>query len=322
MSLLGSALGRALAGGGRAAEEISNRYIDEQLAKQRAQALADIQHASVVRADEYTNSPQRRERLRGEQGKDLDAANAGALRGRTAEATDPALQGALTKNATERAAAETTARGTAEAEIAKKFGNDPLFLSAKRKVAQATHVDSAASQAQAELARMEIKDRQRLGQLYDALAGLEADTQTAPDEKREQARSVMSQITAIKSKNAPAGQRDPELDTEKVTEEITMPDGSVRKVERKQVRRPGAAKSDASGSDDPLGLRTNNPDTKRTATGAPALEAKPSVAGRRFMSWPAEEIQKKLGDRRLPFMERADLMRELELRKQGDISPS
>lgn len=49
MGLMGSAFGRALAGGGRAVSDIATKYIDEELARTRAQAIADIQHNSNIR---------------------------------------------------------------------------------------------------------------------------------------------------------------------------------------------------------------------------------------------------------------------------------
>lgn len=86
MGILGSAFGRALAGAGSAVESLSNKYIDQELAQQRAQALADIQLQSQKDLDSYTNSPGRREAMRGEAGKDYDAQAAGALRAKINEA--------------------------------------------------------------------------------------------------------------------------------------------------------------------------------------------------------------------------------------------
>jgi hypothetical protein len=61
MSLLGSTFGRALAGGGKAAAGIAAKYIDDEIARNRAQAIADIQFANSQRtrkADfEFENDP-------------------------------------------------------------------------------------------------------------------------------------------------------------------------------------------------------------------------------------------------------------------------
>lgn len=47
MGLMGSAFGRALAGGGRAAADIASKYIDAEIERNRMQALADIQRTSA-----------------------------------------------------------------------------------------------------------------------------------------------------------------------------------------------------------------------------------------------------------------------------------
>jgi hypothetical protein len=47
MSLLGSTFGRALAGGAKAGAGIAAKYIDDEIARNRAQAIADIQRANA-----------------------------------------------------------------------------------------------------------------------------------------------------------------------------------------------------------------------------------------------------------------------------------
>lgn len=56
MGLMGSALGRGLAGAGAAAAGLASKYIDEELAQERAKFLADLQHQQTVRTEEYTQS--------------------------------------------------------------------------------------------------------------------------------------------------------------------------------------------------------------------------------------------------------------------------
>lgn len=69
MGLLGSALGRAMAGAGGAAASLAGKYIDEEIATRRAEFLAQLQrgnaeHAAGVqfdlakRTEEYTQSPE------------------------------------------------------------------------------------------------------------------------------------------------------------------------------------------------------------------------------------------------------------------------
>jgi hypothetical protein len=57
-------LGGALAGLGRGVANLANKYIDEELAQQRAEFLADLQFKGQVRLDEYQLSEGRQEKLR------------------------------------------------------------------------------------------------------------------------------------------------------------------------------------------------------------------------------------------------------------------
>jgi hypothetical protein len=95
MSLLGSGLGRALAGGGGAAADLANRYITEELATQRAQALADIQRTSAThqREDEdaFRNDPTRLARDRATKRDDVLAANSAAREAELAGLKDEPL---------------------------------------------------------------------------------------------------------------------------------------------------------------------------------------------------------------------------------------
>lgn len=88
-----SLMGRALGGIGVAGGQLASKYIDEELAQRRAQFLADLQQQSMERADAYTNSPERRGRLRGEAALDTTASaaatDAAALaRARNTDLTD------------------------------------------------------------------------------------------------------------------------------------------------------------------------------------------------------------------------------------------
>lgn len=95
MSLLGTALGRAAAGLGNAASDLGNKYVDQQLALQRAQVIADIQRTSNVQQtkdiDTYTNSPQRRDTMRTEAGKDTAAAGEASVAAELAKLRNPDL---------------------------------------------------------------------------------------------------------------------------------------------------------------------------------------------------------------------------------------
>lgn len=107
MGIFGTALGRMAYG----AAQISNKYIDEEMAQQRAQAFADIQFQSNKKLDEYNNNAARREAMRVEGAKDDEAKSAAALRSKVAEASSPEL----TRADIERKNAIT--RGTLDADV-------------------------------------------------------------------------------------------------------------------------------------------------------------------------------------------------------------
>jgi hypothetical protein len=190
MGILGSSLGRGLAGAGAAVADIANKYIDQALAAQRAQLLADIQRNSAVQQtkdiDAYQNDPGRRALLRTESGKDTAAAAEGALAADRTRATDPTLRQAAKDVLSDRAQAET------EAEISR--GNNPLYLKAKSNEAKATHIESAASLAQASLARFQMGVAQKTQDLREKLA----DAVRRGDDKEEAA--LRAQLDAFADK--------------------------------------------------------------------------------------------------------------------------
>lgn len=78
MSLLGSALGRGIAGVAGGAQSLASKYIDEELAAQRAQALEDMKFASAKRLEEFQQSPEVQGRRRDNATADTVAAGAAA----------------------------------------------------------------------------------------------------------------------------------------------------------------------------------------------------------------------------------------------------
>ena len=110
-----SLFGRALAGAGSAVSDIANKYIDNDLQMQKAQALSDISvRANVSQAgqiDAAQRDPTRLAQIRNEASLDADSANASQRRGALANATDKPLNDALIARTNE------TARGTADAQI-------------------------------------------------------------------------------------------------------------------------------------------------------------------------------------------------------------
>lgn len=259
MGIMGSAFGRALGGFGAGVASLSNKYIDEDLAQQRAQAMADIQVATAGKIrqadDEFKNDPTRIARDRATKRDDAIAAGATAQSVELNALANTTLQDARIASAVKTGAANRSEKvldlqveGKAKAEIEKQFGNDPLLLAARKKLALANHVDSADSVARAELARMEIGDRKRLGGLYDELARLDADTTMPEKDKAAKVRATTGQIMAIRGKNGQGGARDPELDTQTIVDERMNADGSTTKTTRKEVRKAGQG----GGAADPL----------------------------------------------------------------------
>ena len=92
MSGFGNFLAGALGGGGSAVSSIASRYIDEEIQRNRAQAMADIQHANLVRGEEYLQSAPVQERRLGNERNLLQMRNQQQLASREAEASSPTLR--------------------------------------------------------------------------------------------------------------------------------------------------------------------------------------------------------------------------------------
>lgn len=120
-----------------------------------------------------------------------------------------------------------------------KQGTDPESLRAERNLAKAKHFESAASVAQARLADMEIKNKEKVQSLIDIVEN--------PNSTTEQKTSALEGLK-VRGVIKPG-----EFDTEKVTTETTDPEtGAVTKTERTQKRQatkvPGAAPTPAGGT--------------------------------------------------------------------------
>lgn len=107
-----SLFGRALAGAGSAVSDIANKYIDNDLQMQKAQALSDISvRANVSQAgqlDAALRDPGRLAQIRAETTLDANAANASQRSGALATATDKPLNDAIIARTNE------TTSGTAD----------------------------------------------------------------------------------------------------------------------------------------------------------------------------------------------------------------
>lgn len=99
---LGTALSRFAGGVGGAAASIASKYMDEELAAQRAQTFADIQRESSLRTerelDSQRNAPERLARDRENARQGVLARASAEREAVTAGVNDPAYQGALDQN--------------------------------------------------------------------------------------------------------------------------------------------------------------------------------------------------------------------------------
>lgn len=130
MSGFGNFLAGAVGGGGQAVASIASKYIDEGLAQQRAQALADIQHANMVRGEEYMQSAPVQERRRGNERSLLEMRRDVDLQSKVAEASNPELRQARIDN--ENAFTEGTAGTKLDAERTRRLVLDPMDVERER----------------------------------------------------------------------------------------------------------------------------------------------------------------------------------------------
>lgn len=249
MGILGTAVGRAIAGGAQAAGQLANKYIDEELSIQRAQALADIQRANarVMREDEdaFQNDPTRvalnRQRMR-------DDALAAGKTARDVELeglNDPNYQGAKrTKAAADAAAARREKVADIEATAPAEASRQSLMSEAQAK-AQAKYREP------------------RAGSERDLAEKVKAIEKALGRPLTEQEKMLALGL---------AKGRDPELDTETVTVEELQPDGTVKKVQTKQVRRPGQAPDQP--AEDPLKAAMDKARAAKQAKDAPKPAAR------------------------------------------------
>lgn len=269
----GLMLAGAAAGLGSGISSLASRYIDAEMAQQKAEALAALQvkTAQTIREqdDAFANDPARVARNRENKRQDVLAAGAAARESELAGLSDTALQDARRgqkdrdaaddtrrkidarkQELTELAPAETAAavarkraEGEAAADLTKQYGNDPIYLQALRRQKQAEHVESAASSAQAELTRMKIEDEKRLGRLYDDLLALDEKNLPA-QEKQQRMRTLQSQIAAIKAKNGGAAEKG-------ATEEVESEYDAENKLVSRKVKTKGPAGSGPAAPADP-----------------------------------------------------------------------
>jgi hypothetical protein len=121
-----------------------------------------------------------------------------------------------------------------------KRGTDKEYLKAERNLASAKHFESAASLANARLAEMDIRGKEKVQSLIDIIENPKS--------------SVEQKASAVEGLKVRGVIKPGEFDTEKVTTEMTDPEtGAVTKTERTQKRQavPGAAQTPTGGAAKP-----------------------------------------------------------------------
>ena len=261
----GGILASGLAGGANAVGNITAGMIDQERRLQSAQVLSDIEEKKQMRIAERLQQMHRDQQTyntRGQGGEELlgfarrtgEQANDVALKGEVAKASNPQLRQAAIDTET----AKTKAKHDQEKELAIADANDPAYIGAVTKlkladpeVAQriaASRAQVAASgasvgliQAQTEGVKLNNDDKKTLDKLYNDASTILSDTTIDDAERAKRYTKVSQQIVLMKSKTGQAAGRDPELDTQTVTEEKIDPEtGNVTKTTRKEVRRPGS----------------------------------------------------------------------------------
>ncbi len=277
-----SIFGRALGAVGRAGNQMASKYIDEQLAQQRAQFMADLQHQNMVKADQYQNSDERRGRLReqatqdtlategakddaalrrlkneplNQAARDKETADARAARGaKVEELNDPLLQQAL--DAEKRRTAERDA--TIQRDQVKAAAADPGYLEASKTIAlsdpkaqaqiQAARAQAANAFANAEQTRQQTEQIRRVNDLTKEMQRTLDDPKLSDTERAQRLAGLQSKLAVMGAggKKGEGGSV-----TEEVEEKIDPSTGQVIERTRKTKGPLGAAGAAGAG-DDPL----------------------------------------------------------------------
>lgn len=190
-----SIFGRLLAGAGAGAASVSSRYIDEEIANNRAKFLSDLEQQNFEKRDQYQNSDAVVGRNRANRVADETAIgtarNTVDLAGKKAQAMDTELRAGEVARAGDLAGAAATASANASAEVTSKYGNDPKHLAALRNEAKAKHVESAASSASALESQFRLGLMKRESTLRDDLVrAVEAGDRAGEEKTRDKLRAL------------------------------------------------------------------------------------------------------------------------------------
>lgn len=302
-----AALTGAVGGLGQGISEVGNKYLDDQILRNRQQAFFDMQRASNLQQakdmDEFQNDPTRRENLRVEAGKDAAAASKSALQSKIDEAINPELQGALRANDKARAAIP----GQVAAEQTIANGADKKYLGAIRAISAAQHFTGPGE----ELARFQLQQHKQLAELRNQIANEQDPTKREELQRKEAALTgntrsdkdlslaLAQTVTAMERANKVLA--DPMADVEakdSARESIAALKASANHLSRKLGIEP------QQGAGKPKEV-TGSPWTKFQTT-APPQQTAPATGTSGTQSAPAP-AQEALPTTRLPDQKRASL---------------
>jgi hypothetical protein len=263
---------------------------DAAMIERRMQVLADIQRESAKnqRADQFAfeNDPANVTARQATQTSDVLARGEATRKDALATASDAPLNAARRTQANDDALA---AAGTVR-DVTKAQAGDAGYLAAAGKIKLAdpeVAARIAASRAEigataartglinieTQAAKLGLDDRKKLNGLYDQAGSILSDASIDDATRAQQFDKVQRQIVLIKSKNGQVAGRDPELDTQTVTEEKMNPDGTVTKTQRKEVRRAGSGGGgEAAPYPDGTELKGKDGKTYVVQGGAPVLK--------------------------------------------------
>lgn len=260
MGLLGSALGRGIAGAGAAAGSLANKYIDEELAANKAKMLADLQHSSAVKLDQYNLSPERQAQLR-TNATDATLAQGDATRqSELAGINDADYQAGVQGKKDSDATAET------RREIAKLQAMTPAQIEAKNAATKGTMTIEAQREA------LIAEARERMKAKYDTTGGAGGGLKLPPGVKATADRmdDDLKQINAAIVKAQAEGSWEPDRNPSQKQLIATQRATQLRYSQLIAPYLPGAKPGGA----DPLGIMGDEPAQKPGA--APAAAPKPA----------------------------------------------
>lgn len=187
-----SGFGRALAGLGAGAAGLASRYIDEELAQQRAQALSDIQFANAKRTEQWQQSDEVQTPRLMNQRRTLEMQNQVTLQGKESEASSPTLRQARVDNEVAMLEGTTPARIKAENAIVEGTSGTKLDAERTRRlVLDPMDVAKAAATSDAAWAA-----RERYDQRLDGKAAKSA-YERLPEGKKLEVQQIAAELKEI-----------------------------------------------------------------------------------------------------------------------------